>query len=243
MRASRLAPLLALTLLAAKCKDKKPEDTDTDVPDLPPPSVKLQVAGIDPAFATAGAAFDAEVFGSAFERGADVRIGSSPTSGVDVRDENQIALHVPPLPAGSYDVTVENPDGTKATLRKGLTLSESSPYAAGCPPVTVHFDHDSTVLTSATRAGLDAAAACMQHGMGEVRVEGHCDEQGTTDYNLALGQRRADAVTRYLAGVGVIPTRLRAISFGEERPLDVSQSATAWAANRRAEVLSREPGR
>lgn len=71
-------------------------------------------------------------------------------------------------------------------------------------------------------------------------IEGHCDERGTSEYNMALGDRRANAAKQYLVGLGVPATRIRTISYGEERAADGGHSETAWAKNRRAEFLLEE---
>ena len=69
-----------------------------------------------------------------------------------------------------------------------------------------------------------------------IRIAGNCDELGTVEYNLALGQKRADAVRSYLVKLGVGPTRVDTVSYGEEKPVDDRHTEDAWAANRRAEV-------
>lgn len=233
------ASIVLLPLLAGGCKKTVPL-YDGDGTDLPPPSVTLQVAAIDPAFAPADRTLEAEVFGSGFERGARVTLSGAAATNVRFNDENSLRISVPAMPVGSYDVTVTNPDGTKATLRKGLTLTEAGPADSQCGSATVRFDFDSTVLSVETRRELDVLASCLRNVNASVRVEGHCDERGTTEYNIALGQRRADAVQRYLVSQGISPTRLRTVSFGEERSVDASGSEAAHAKNRRAEILVRE---
>jgi len=100
----------------------------------------------------------------------------------------------------------------------------------------VHFDTDSATLDASTKAVLSANATIMQrHADLRLEVQGHCDERGTTDYNLALGQRRAKAVRDYLVGAGVAPSRVQTVSLGEERPLANGHGEVAWAENRRAE--------
>ena len=234
---TRLALILALAplLLASKCgkrvdEEDKPPDHRINAPD-----VELQVASIDPNFGQAGASFAAEVFGNGFANGATVEIG-----GVDAtarsRDASTLAVTVPALSVGRYDVVVSNPDGHSASLRKGLTLVVSS-NEGGCRSTTIQFGFDSSILDAATRAEIEAAAACLRDSTDFVRVEGHTDDRGTTEYNLALGQRRADAVARYLVGLGVAPSRVQAISYGEERPAGTGTGERIWAQNRRVEVL------
>lgn len=100
----------------------------------------------------------------------------------------------------------------------------------------VHFEFDSDSLDGPSKTALSKNAELMQRNSGIViEVQGHADERGTTDYNLALGQRRAAAVNRYLTTVGVAQSRIRTISFGEERPLADGSSESVWAKNRRAE--------
>jgi peptidoglycan-associated lipoprotein len=100
----------------------------------------------------------------------------------------------------------------------------------------VYFDLDSATLASASKAALDENVALMQANPDiKVELQGHADERGTTDYNLALGQRRADAVRRYLGAQGIAGSRFSVVSFGEERPLQSGSSESAWSQNRRAE--------
>jgi peptidoglycan-associated lipoprotein len=100
----------------------------------------------------------------------------------------------------------------------------------------VHFETDSSSLDGNGKAALEANAQILQtHPELKVEVQGHADERGTVDYNLALGQRRAKAVVEYLAKQGVAPSRLPVVSYGEERPEDTRSGTTAWASNRRAE--------
>jgi peptidoglycan-associated lipoprotein len=100
----------------------------------------------------------------------------------------------------------------------------------------VHFDTDSSRLGPDAQDALAANAAILvEHPGLRVEVEGHADERGTIDYNLALGQRRAAAVVDWLVARGVPPGRLRVTTYGEERPLDRRPVEVAWAENRRAE--------
>ncbi|PLX84041.1 MAG: peptidoglycan-associated lipoprotein [Desulfuromonas sp.] len=100
----------------------------------------------------------------------------------------------------------------------------------------IYFDFDQYTLSAEARATLAANADYLKANPGsKVRIEGHCDERGSDEYNLALGERRALAAKNYLNSLGVAASRLSFISFGEEVPLDPRRSSEAWAANRRAE--------
>jgi len=100
---------------------------------------------------------------------------------------------------------------------------------------TINFEYDSYALTPEARSGLDNNADILK-GSSTVRVqiEGHCDERGSIQYNLALGEKRAEAVKRYMIDRGVSGDRISTISFGEERPIDPASNERAWAKNRRA---------
>ncbi len=103
----------------------------------------------------------------------------------------------------------------------------------------IHFDFDSYVLTASARKTLAQNAEVLKALSGvKVRIEGHCDERGSDEYNLALGERRAQAAMNYLATLGVPASRMSTISFGEEKPLDPGHDESAWAKNRRAEFVA-----
>lgn len=99
----------------------------------------------------------------------------------------------------------------------------------------VSFEFDSSALDSAARGNVEANAEWLKANEAvKVVVEGHCDERGTSEYNLALGERRAQSVFSLLRELGVAGDRLSTISYGEELPLDPGHDEAAWAKNRRA---------
>ena len=99
----------------------------------------------------------------------------------------------------------------------------------------IFFEFDSSTISTEAEAILRAKAEWMQRNPSlAIVIEGHCDNRGTTEYNLALGERRAEGVKRFLIDLGVSETRIRTISFGEERPLDRGDGEEAWSKNRRA---------
>ena len=102
----------------------------------------------------------------------------------------------------------------------------------------VHFEFDSAVLSDEARVVLTGKAEYLrEHQDVMIKIEGHCDERGTDAYNMALGERRADAVKKFLVNMGIGAERLNTISYGEERPLEMGQNEDAWAKNRRAEFV------
>lgn len=100
------------------------------------------------------------------------------------------------------------------------------------------FDYDQSSLTAAGRDALAASARWLkqQPALG-LTIEGHCDERGTSQYNLALGERRAWAARQYLESLGIEGSRLRTMSFGEERPFAEGPGESAWSQNRRAHLV------
>jgi len=99
----------------------------------------------------------------------------------------------------------------------------------------VFFESDSTDLTPQSRATLDKQAQWLNnYGQYSFTIEGHADERGTREYNIALGARRAQAARDYLASRGVSPARMRTISYGKERPVAVCNDISCWSQNRRA---------
>ncbi len=102
----------------------------------------------------------------------------------------------------------------------------------------IHFDLDKYNLNSGERAKLDKIAAWLKKNKDcKVRIEGNCDERGSAEYNLALGERRATAAMQYLADLGIEKDRISTISYGKEKPLDPGHDEAAWAKNRRDHFL------
>lgn len=126
------------------------------------------------------------------------------------------------------------------TAQPPVTEPEPTPprteevFAAG----DIRFDYDKATIRDDARPALTALGKhLMDNPTVRVQIEGHCDERGTTEYNLALGERRAKAARDWLAAYGVGGDRLSTISYGKERPLDPGHDETAWAKNRRAHFV------
>jgi peptidoglycan-associated lipoprotein len=120
-----------------------------------------------------------------------------------------------------------------------LTGEQLTATEGGMPSVTrVHFDFDSSAIDNDGRVTLEAHAAYLSANPNiTVKLEGHCDERGTREYNLALGERRAQAVTRLLTVLGIDRSRISNTSYGEEKPLDDGHNEAAWKLNRRVEIV------
>lgn len=118
-----------------------------------------------------------------------------------------------------------------APAEAGATLTT----LAGAQLQPVYFDFDSFTLSPAAQQSLAANAELLrQEPTLKITIEGHCDERGSDEYNLALGSQRGDAVKNYLVTLGIAADRLHAISYGEERPAVPDSNEAAWAKNRRA---------
>jgi peptidoglycan-associated lipoprotein len=115
--------------------------------------------------------------------------------------------------------------------------SEWTPSSSLAP---VYFDLDKAVLRTDARKQLKARAKTIkkQPEWGTVTIEGHCDERGSEEYNLALGERRASAVKRFLMDSGVPASRLETVTYGESRPAARGHTETAWRHNRRSEFTT-----
>jgi peptidoglycan-associated lipoprotein len=138
------------------------------------------------------------------------------------------------------DVLTGNPEGQP--LEQGM-VSRSGEYGPAAERNRflnehIYFAFDSAVLTARSQDILREKAAWLRRNpSASVIAEGHCDERGTTEYNLALGDRRANSVKRFLSNLGIAGSRITPISYGEERPIDPGHNEAAWAQNRRAQLV------
>lgn len=102
----------------------------------------------------------------------------------------------------------------------------------------VYFDYDSAVIKEGERGKIETVASHLKRNPAvQLVVEGHCDERGSNEYNLALGERRALAVRAYLIGLGIDGNRIQTRSYGEERPVAMGHDESAWSQNRRGEFV------
>ena len=146
-----------------------------------------------------------------------------------------------PTPPAWPDVPVDagpdvQPMSDDAARAEDFSVNDAS--GEGGPLADVYFEYDQARLSDEARAVLEKHALWLQnHRSARAAIEGHCDERGTTDYNLALGEQRARATRDYLVSLGVAGDRLTTVSYGKERPLDPASHEAAWSKNRRAHFL------
>jgi len=128
---------------------------------------------------------------------------------------------------------VKEPELTEEEIFERKTLEELN---AEQPLQMVHFDFDKYDIREDAKPVLAANAAWLKKWTSvKILIEGHCDERGTEEYNLALGEKRAKAVFDYLVSLGISSDRMRIISYGKSQPLDPGHNEEAWAKNRRAQ--------
>jgi peptidoglycan-associated lipoprotein len=102
----------------------------------------------------------------------------------------------------------------------------------------IYFEFDQYLLSDTAKQNLNKKAQWLKNfPAAKALIEGNCDERGSAEYNLALGQKRADSAMQYLVSLGISANRLSSISFGKEKPLDTGSSEAAWAKNRRAHFV------
>lgn len=156
---------------------------------------------------------------------------------------------VSPEQSTTYTATATGPGGTRsASARVTVTeaprvetprISDEELFAQNVRDI--YFDFDRYDLRPEAREILRAnARALQQYPRWNVTIEGHCDERGTDDYNLALGDRRASAAKEFLVSQGISPERMSTISYGEERPVCATSTEDCWARNRRADFVLRQ---
>ena len=121
--------------------------------------------------------------------------------------------------------------------------ANGNPYVPGTQRLmarTFYFAYDRAVINPDDLSALEMHATILRNNRDRsIVVEGHCDERGTREYNLALGERRSDAVRSFLTSAGVSPRQIENVSYGEERPEDAGHNESAWSRNRRAVMIYR----
>jgi len=146
----------------------------------------------------------------------------------------------PPAPVPPQPPTIiDNPPVTSTAGKdlNAMTIDDINKLE-NSPLKPIYFLYDSDEIDDASKKILEANASVLkQYSTWVITVEGHCDERGTAEYNLALGERRAKSTMNYLVGQGVAASRVTVISYGKERPVCTEKTEACWAMNRRAHHL------
>jgi len=161
-----------------------------------------------------------------------------------------VARPAPPPPANTGSTAPSRPPAPPEPVREpsvippepvrddAISSASLDDLNKNSPLKPVYFELDSSDLTAANQKTLDEDAALLKrYTSWTVTVEGHCDERGTAEYNLALGERRAIAARAYLISLGIAADRLRTVSYGKEFPFDPGHDESAFAKNRRAHFV------
>lgn len=128
---------------------------------------------------------------------------------------------------------VKKPDLSEEEIFMGKSLEDINKLQ---PLKMIHFDYDKYFIREDAKPVLETDAAWLRKfKTAKVLIEGHCDERGTEDYNLALGEKRAKSALDYLVSLGIVQDRLKTISYGKSQPMDMGHNETAWQKNRRAQ--------
>ena len=134
--------------------------------------------------------------------------------------------------------------GTTTTMpttnpNPGPVPGSQADFLASVMSDTVYFDTDRYNIDTADMAALQSQAQWLARYPGKrIIIEGHCDERGTRDYNIALGERRANAAKNYLTSIGVDSSRITTVSYGKEKPIAMGSDESSWARNRRAVTVT-----
>ena len=212
MRKLWMAAAPVMALLATGCPKTAP------APTTPAPAAVPNDAARAAADSAARAAARRDSLAAAARADSLARVERTRADSVRQQVQGQSADTAPPLTAS------------------GLAVADSVALAD-----PIHFDYDKSEVAAADQAKLDRKLGVLAaHPRLEIRIAGNCDERGSDEYNLALGERRAAAAKRYLVAHGVAAGRIDVVSYGKEHPLDPGHTEDAWAKNRRDDfVVSR----
>ena len=186
------------------------------------------------AFVLAGAAVLAACTGTTGTVQGDDPAGSQASSGATASGTGDDAV-------SSTGGSVAGTTGTGATDATGVVQGHPLDNPANALATrTIYFEFDSSEVPESSRAAIEAHARYLSdHAGALITLEGHADERGSREYNIALGERRADAVRKRMVLLGAADPQIRIISYGEERPAAIGHEESAWQLNRRVEIIYR----
>jgi len=230
----------AALLIVAGC-NKKPPAASTPPPTPPPPAAKPTVTlSADP---------------TSINKGQSAKLSWTTTDANNVSISPEVGAVTPqgsttvtPSDSTTYTITASGPGGNAdATAR--ITVNAPPPPAPAAKEPDwntlfmrevrdAYFDYDSAEIRADAREALQKTADFLKkYPQARVVIEGHCDERGSTEYNLALGDRRANAVKQYLVNLGVSAANLNTVSYGKEKPFCSESNEACWQQNRRGHFV------
>ena len=233
--------LLAILALSAACKKHAPQ-----APPPPPPP---------PAAPPAKPTVNLQASPNTIQRGASVTLTWSSTNATTLSLSPEIgnvtaqgSQRVTPQDSVTYTLTATGPGGSAdATVHITVSAPPSPVVKSAAPTVQelfdkevkdAYFDYDKADVRTDARDALSQTAQFLRaYPQVKVVIEGHCDERGSTEYNLALGDRRAAAAKQFLASLGISADRMETVSYGKERPFCSASTEECWKQNRRAHVI------
>jgi peptidoglycan-associated lipoprotein len=175
-----------------------------------------------------------------FTFGLTIFTGCAEKKSVVKSDTEQGQEIAPTTTPESASDSAKKDSSTEAAKIKDSAVEQSSLVGATekSPVSDINFDYDSSAIGPDARKILNVNADFLsKNKVSAIVVEGHCDERGTAEYNMALGQRRAQETKKYLVNLGINESKITTMSYGEERPLDTGNNEEAWAKNRRAHFV------
>jgi len=228
--------LSALLLLGACGKKKEPPPP----PPPPPPPTPTASISVDPATIQSG--------GSASLTWQTSNATDVSIDGIGAVQPNG-SQSVSPTDSTTYHLTAKGAGGTQEATARLTVTAPPPPPPPPTPSVTdedlfaqsvkdVYFDYDKSDIRGDQQTSVQADAQFLnQHANINITIEGHCDERGSTDYNLALGDQRASAVKSALTAAGVNASRVKTISYGKEKPFCSESNEACWQQNRRGHLV------
>jgi len=175
-----------------------------------------------------------------FTFGMTIFTGCAEKKSVVKSDTSQVQEIAPAsIPESASEAAKKASQAEADKIKQSAAEQSSLMGATAKSPVSdINFDFDSSAIGPDARKILNVNADFFsKNKVSAVVVEGHCDERGTAEYNMALGQRRAQETKKYLVNLGINESKITTISYGEERPLDTGNNEEAWAKNRRAHFV------
>jgi peptidoglycan-associated lipoprotein len=232
--------LLAILALSAACKKPVPV-----APTPPPPT---------PAAAPANPTVSLQASSNIIQRGESVTLSWSSTNATSLNLSPGVgnvsaegSQRVTPQDSTTYTITATGPGGS-ADANVHITVSAPAPVAKSSEPTLqqlfdrevkdAYFDYDKADIRPDARDNLTQTAQFLRsYPQLKVVIEGHCDERGSTEYNLALGDRRAAAAKQFLVSLGISADRMESVSYGKERPFCSASTEECYTQNRRAHIV------